>query len=981
MMVMACLYVSAQPKASAADQFDLYNDLAEQSSSPDLYYEMVESYKDQQAAGTMSEAEVEEALRIAIFDHMRNVPAKAGQYDITRFVKNSSFSSVSSSGGGWWGSTNTTINDWTITNNNFKVNNNSGVAECFGVTSAAQIYQVIENMPAGDYTVKVQGFYRNGEWKQALANYERGLDVVKAGIYVDASTNVQPLKSIFSDGCYMLTCKSNKSADVYAIVSGRGFPHSHTIASNQWGGSSTNRTPDIAKQAIDQGHYWNEMTAHHDDGDLTIGINLASGAPADAWIAIDNFRLYYGTPAPVTITESTSLSDDTYAEIVLKKHFSAEELTPLAVPCDIPASKFKAVYAIGSLDEETKTAVLCPVDHVSANVPCYVVTNEDVDEMMVESTYISAAQFDQIPVMWDGGLVYRVPNTFSWKTTTVSEKELDASYFTHFEYVDPMDMDFTANIENFRARQFLENTDYSDPNAESVISNYFEPAPPRLDIPHNIGVPIPASKVTNAVVEFSLNSDFSDAQSRTVLAGSDMAYMPNLIPGNTYYFKVEAGNEVLTQGKFLVEGPVRMIYAPSISNIRDLGGWTIQGGKQVRYGLIFRGGEANGQHSSVAEDRQTLIDLGVGAEVDLRSDNSYDSGHGEVGTCAFGFGSNDYFFSEGCRDSQVSNLTNATSKNRFKGWFNFILNHIREGKTVYFHCVWGADRTGLTAVLLQGLLGLSQEQMDLEYELTSLSFAGNRPKGGTPNYGDHLALIEKIKTYSGATLRDQFDTYWTKEVGISMEQIEEFRSIMLLDPREKVSITLGNLGVGTYYSSNALDFSEEKNMNAYIVSTFKPATGQVTLTRVTEVPANTGIIVKGETGTYEIPVGEGNIFVANMLKGVETPTVMNKVEGEYTNFILAQKDGNVGFYPIKDGSTLGVNKAYLQIPTIYLPSSSSAKFRMVFDERENGEPTAILEIDDQLEEEQTDIYNLNGQRMESLQRGMNLVGGKIIYVK
>ena len=978
LMVMVSMHVTAQ---SNAEQFDLYNEIAEQSSDPSSYYAIVDSYKAQ--VGTMSESDItnaKAALRTALFTLMKSVPAKSGQYDITSFVKNPSFDNVTvtTSGWGWNTTTTTTINEWTVTNNkSFTVNNKSGVVECFGVTNSARIYQVINDMPAGDYTVKVQGFYRNGEWKQALANYERGLDVVKGSVYMDALTNTKPLKSIFADGCYMLTCKSNKSADVYAIVSGRGFPHSHTIASNQWGGSSTSKTPDIAKQAIDHGHYWNEMTAHHNDGDLTIGINLASGAPADAWIAIDNFRLYYGTPAPVTITESTTLSDDTYAGVVLQKHFNANELTPLAVPCDIPASKFKAVYAIGSLDVENQKAVLCPVDHVSANVPCYVVTDEDINEIVVdEPTYISAAQPDQIPVMWDGGVVYRVPETFSWNTTAIDEREYEPSCFIEFEYVNEKDMNFSANLENFRARQFLENTDYSDPYATSVIGNYFKPAPPRLDIPHNIGVPVPAAKVKNAVVKFGLNNDFSDAQSRMVLDGSDMAYMPNLIPGNTYYYKVEAGGEVLSQGEFQVEGPVRMIYAPSISNIRDLGGWSVQGGKQVRYGLIFRGGEANGQHPSVAEDRQTLIDLGVGAEVDLRSDNSYDSGNGQVGTCAFGFGSNDYFFSEGCRDSQVSNLTNATSKNRFKGWFNFILNHIREGKAVYFHCVWGADRTGLTAVLLQGLLGLSQEQMDLEYELTSLSFAGNRPKGGTQGYGDHLNLIKKIQEYEGETLRDKFDTYWTKEVGISMEQIEEFRSIMLLDPREKVSITLGDLGVGTYYSSKALDFSEENKMNAYIVSTFTSATGKVTLSRVTEVPANTGIIVKGEAGTYAIPVGEGNEVIVNMLKGVETPTVMKKVEGEYTNFILAKKNGNVGFYPIKENTTLGANKAYLQIPN----ASSAAKFRMVFDDEENSEPTAILEIDDQLEEP-TEIYNLNGQRLETLQRGINLVGGKMVYVK
>ena len=128
-------------------------------------------------------------------------------------------------------------------------------------------------------------------------------------------------------------------------------------------------------------------------------------------------------------------------------------------------------------------------------------------------------------------------------------------------------------------------------------------------------------------------------------------------------------------------------------------------------------------------------------------------------------------------------MSNTASKNRYKQWFPFILNHIKEGKAVYYHCVWGADRTGLVSVLLEGLLGLTQEQMNLEYELTSLSFAGLRPKSGYAD-GDHQKLIEYVKALEGETLRDKFDTYWTKEVGISQEQIDEFRSIMLIDPVE-----------------------------------------------------------------------------------------------------------------------------------------------------------------------------------------------------
>ena len=68
------------------------------------------------------------------------------------------------------------------------------------------------------------------------------------------------------------------------------------------------------------------------------------------------------------------------------------------------------------------------------------------------------------------------------------------------------------------------------------------------------------------------------------------------------------------------------------------------------------------------------------------------------------------------------------------------------------------------------------------------------------------------------------------------------------------------------------------------------------------------------------------------------------------------------------------------MPTSALPSASS-KLRILFEDDEDGEPTAILEIDDDPEEQPAEIYNINGQRMESLQSGVNIVDGKKIYVK
>ena len=767
------------PSEAAIKELDLYNSIADQAADPSTYYAVVDEMKHTLQTQSVTETEIaqmKQTLRTHLLNLIKSQPAKAGQYDLTSFIINPDFT--------------TNTKGWMPTAPKFTVS--GGIAELYNVRTATRLYQILKDMPAGKYTLKVQGFYRAGEMKQALTDYERGKDNIKAQLYFGTGYT-QPLLSIFDDGCYMLKSQTDKSADVYSIISGRGFPHSHYIGSNR---DNPLKTPLLASQTFQHGHYWNTLDAQlAEDGNITIGISLLALGSADNWIAIDNFRLYYGEPSPITIEEGKPLpvTDKTHAAVVIKKQLKAGQLTPLAVPCDIPASHFKAVYEIGSLDEQTHTAIVYPVEKVRANVPCYVIAKEDAMQISIDSTTLDPATPDQIPVLWDGGLIYRVDNTFTWNTATVSEAEYTAGHFTNLIYADPMNMNFTANIENFRVRQYLDNTSYPDPETPSVIGNYFKPSPPRLDVPHNIGIPLPASKVKAATVKFGLKKDLSDAQQLDIPDGTHTCYIPNLVPGNTYYYKVETGSETLTAGQFTVEGPVRMIYAPSISNIRDIGGWTVQDGLRVRYGLIFRGGEVNGLHPSNPADLDVLKALGVGAEIDLRKDNNYDSGHGQVGTCAFGFPAADYFFREGGYDCKVEHLTDAASKKRYKEWFPFILSHLREGKAVYYHCVWGADRTGLVSVLLEGLLGFSQEQMNKEYELTSLSFAGLRPKGGYSD-GDHQKLIEKIKTYSGATLRDKFDTYWTTEVGITKEQIDEFRSLMLYDPNAPLAADVNRDG-------------------------------------------------------------------------------------------------------------------------------------------------------------------------------------------
>lgn len=195
---------------------------------------------------------------------------------------------------------------------------------------------------------------------------------------------------------------------------------------------------------------------------------------------------------------------------------------------------------------------------------------------------------------------------------------------------------------------------------------------------------------------------------------------------------------------------------------------------------------------------------------------------------------------------------------------------------------------------------------------------------------------------------------------------------------EKIGID--DEGMGTYCSTHALDFSGTDDIKAYIVSTFKPSTGEVTLTRITDVPANTGIVVKGAAGTYTMTPGLGETIVSNMLRGVTMNTVLNKVEGDYTNYILAKKNGSLGFYAVVDGSTLSAGKAYLPLPTASLPSGARS-IKLVF---EDGGTTGISEaspLNDNGEIQNDNVYDLQGRRVEKPTRGLYVVNGRKVVIK
>ena len=216
----------------------------------------------------------------------------------------------------------------------------------------------------------------------------------------------------------------------------------------------------------------------------------------------------------------------------------------------------------------------------------------------------------------------------------------------------------------------------------------------------------------------------------------------------------------------------------------------------------------------------------------------------------------------------------------------------------------------------------------------------------------------------------------------STDPWKNFKNIVV----KRFSITITDAGIATGCFDDDLDFSGVTGVKAYIVSAFSPTEGQVLLTRATKIPAETGFVVKGAANTYEIPAAATDYVYSNMLVGVLEATTVAKTDGTYTNYVLGKgSDGVAGFF-VATGDAVPANKAYLQIPTSAVTtddtSSAKASLCLSFDDEESN-TTGIIQTREQSDRTsgKAVIYNLNGQRKQSLTKGLNIVNGKKIFVK
>lgn len=134
----------------------------------------------------------------------------------------------------------------------------------------------------------------------------------------------------------------------------------------------------------------------------------------------------------------------------------------------------------------------------------------------------------------------------------------------------------------------------------------------------------------------------------------------------------------------------------------------------------------------------------------------------------------------------------------------------------------------------------------------------------------------------------------------------------------------------------------------------------VKLTEVDDVPAGSAVVLKGSIFATVATTAQSDMS-DNDLKASDG------ISADGSQFILAEKEGAVAFYLAQSGTTIAAGKAYIK-------SEAGVK---AFYFTEDG-TTGIDNVNVNANLNEGAIYNIAGQRINKLQKGINIVGGKKI---
>lgn len=271
---------------------------------------------------------------------------------------------------------------------------------------------------------------------------------------------------------------------------------------------------------------------------------------------------------------------------------------------------------------------------------------------------------------------------------------------------------------------------------------------------------------------FKLSEDqgFANYKEYTLDLTKNSLQIDNLKVNSTYYYTLDITTPDKTynySGNFKTANTTRFLNIPNLLNVRDIGGYENSDGQVVKQGMIIRGSEIDGLvEPEYFLDREYIDyveeEFGFKFDMDLR-----------VGTLF------EYEYKSMLGENVIHKFYDAPAygyiyvlmyKETLKNIFADLANP--NNYPMYLHCTYGLDRTGTVIFLLGGILGLSEEDLIYEYELSSFAHKVTAVSRLNPIMGG-------LEGYNGETINEKIVDFLVNEIGVTPEQIESIRNILL----------------------------------------------------------------------------------------------------------------------------------------------------------------------------------------------------------
>lgn len=248
------------------------------------------------------------------------------------------------------------------------------------------------------------------------------------------------------------------------------------------------------------------------------------------------------------------------------------------------------------------------------------------------------------------------------------------------------------------------------------------------------------------------------------------------------------------------------------------------------------------------------------------------------------------------------------------------------------------------------------------YTLTAATRAGATTFfAGAVGEGTELMKLESTGSVV-TTTSAPFTLTEETEIYASVGNSKAYFDYVIIRELKPITVSISDAGWATLFTGKALNFAES-GLKAY-TATCDGAT--VTLTEVTTVPANTGVVLKGEKGNYDVAVTAASATEKGDLQGSATEATAYDAFDGYELYALAMNGDEAQFCQVVSGE-IAAGKAFLKVAE----ETEVSALRVVF-----GETDGIEALTNAENETSNAMFDLSGRRVLKAQKGIYVKNGK-----